>query len=47
VTTAQVAALRERLYDVDTAEQVAWVDVLRDGDVVVHPAPHCMIPRGI
>jgi hypothetical protein len=35
------------MYDVDVTGQVAWVDVLRDGDVFVYQAPHGMIPREI
>ncbi len=46
-TAAQVETLRARMYDIDVAGQVAWVDVLRDADVFVYQAPHGMIPREI
>jgi hypothetical protein len=43
----QIAALREQMREIDVAGQVAWVDVLRDGQVAVYHAAHGMIPRGL
>jgi hypothetical protein len=43
----RIEALRDQIVDIDATGQVAWVDVLGDGDIVVYQAPHGMIPHGI
>jgi hypothetical protein len=40
----RIEALRERLREIGQAGHVAWIDVLRDGDIVVFHAPHGAIP---
>jgi hypothetical protein len=46
-TEEQLKSPRERLADISAARQVAWIDVLRDGNVAVYTAPHGVIPNGL